>query len=77
MDTPLVSIVVVAREGFDKAPACLERLFEVTATPFRLIYVDGKAPARIARAVRRLVSRHGGALIRADSRDSFRRDRLR
>jgi len=66
MDTPLVSVVVVAREGFDKAPACLERLLEATTTPFRLIYVDGKAPARIARAIRRLVSRRGGVLIRAD-----------
>ena len=66
MDEPLTSIVVVARDGFDNAPACLERLFEATAMPFRLIYVDGKAPKRTARAIARLVSTHGGVLIRAD-----------
>ena len=66
METPLASVVVVARDGFDRAAACLERLFAATAVPFRLVYVDGKAPGRIARAIERLVADNGGVLIRAD-----------
>lgn len=66
MDLPLVSVIVVAREGFRQAPACLARLLAATDTRFRLIYVDGNAPARIARRVRRLIERHGGTLIRVD-----------
>ncbi len=66
MTEPLVSVVVVPREGFRQAPDCLARLLVSTETPFRLVYVDGNAPARIARRVRGLVARHGGTLVRTN-----------
>ena len=66
MTLPLASVVIVPREGFRQAPACLERLFEVTTTPMRLVYVDAGAPRRIARRLEQLIERHGGTLIRAE-----------
>ena len=66
MTGALASVVVVSRDGFGQAPACLARLVDVTETPFRLVYVDGNAPARIARRLRRLVVRHGGTLVRTN-----------
>lgn len=63
---PLVSVIVVPREGFRQAPSRLAELIERTSTPFHLVYVDGNSPARIARRIRRLVSERGGTLIRTE-----------
>lgn len=43
---PTVTIGFVARERFSKAASCLERLFDCTALPFRLVIVDGNIPRR-------------------------------
>jgi GT2 family glycosyltransferase len=61
-----VSLVVVARDGFSTAPACLEHLLESTREPFELVYVDGNAPRPVQRRIRQCVRDHGGTLIRAD-----------
>jgi GT2 family glycosyltransferase len=62
----LVSVVIVPREGFRQAPARLAQLLDATDTAFRLVYVDGNSPARIARRIRRVIRGQGGTLIRAD-----------
>jgi glycosyltransferase involved in cell wall biosynthesis len=59
-------VVVVAREGFAKSPAQLLHLLSETTYPFKLIYVDGRAPYWIARRLRRIVRSHGGTLVRAN-----------
>ena len=64
MTQPLVSVIVVPREGFRQAPARLAELIERTNAPFHLVYVDGNSPPRIARRIRALVARRGGTLVR-------------
>jgi GT2 family glycosyltransferase len=66
MTETVVSVVVVPREGFRQAPARLAQLLDLTDTAFRLVYVDGNAPSRVARRIRYLIRRHGGTLIRTD-----------
>jgi GT2 family glycosyltransferase len=61
----LVTVVVVAREGFRRAPSCLRHLLRVTLTPYRLVYVDGGSPRTVSRRLARLVRTHGGVLIRS------------
>jgi GT2 family glycosyltransferase len=64
---PIVSIVVVAREGFRIALDCLDQLLRLTPQPFRLIYVDVNSPRRIGRAIERRVRDCGGTLLRTDT----------
>ena len=61
-----MSVIVVPREGFRQAPSRLAELIARTSTPFRLVYVDGNSPGRIARRIRRRVSEQGGTLIRTE-----------
>jgi len=63
---PLATVIVVPREGFRQAPLRLAELIERTTTPFDLVYVDAGAPRRISRRLRRLVSQHGGTLIKTE-----------
>jgi len=42
-----VTLVVVPRERFSLAPRALETLYENTAVPFRLVYVDAGSPAKV------------------------------
>jgi hypothetical protein len=49
MSRPDVTIVVSPRERFSAARMTLETLLAVTQPPFKLVYVDGGAPASIRR----------------------------
>lgn len=64
--TPAVSVVVVARDGFARAPAQLLRLLQSTSSPFRLIYVDGGAPHWISRKLQKIVVANNGTLIKSN-----------
>ena len=47
-----VTVVVVPRDHFSDAIESLEALYQFTRAGFRLIYVDGRSPARIASYLR-------------------------
>ncbi|MEO1402619.1 MAG: glycosyltransferase, partial [Cyanobacteria bacterium J06635_1] len=47
MIPPQVTIVVVPRERFQFTQDSLESLYDNTQYPFKLIYVDNNAPARV------------------------------
>jgi len=49
VSAPLVTIVVVPREQFGRARLCLDALRDRTDVPHALVYVDGNAPAALAR----------------------------
>ena len=64
---PVVSVVVVPREGFSQAPFCLETLIATTTEPaWRLVYVDGNAPRSVAMQLAAKVRAVDGTLIRAN-----------
>lgn len=44
---PVVTIVVVPRERFSLSEASLQTIFEHTAVPFRVVYVDGHSPKHV------------------------------
>ena len=65
----VVSIVVQPRERFSAALQSLDCLLARTdqsATPYRLIYIDGGSPAPVAKALRRAADIHGFVLIRVE-----------
>jgi GT2 family glycosyltransferase len=62
--SPEITIVVLARERFSTAIRTLEHLYEVTDTPFDLVYVDGRSPRRVRDELRRQAARHGFTLLR-------------
>lgn len=49
LSEPLVTIVVVPRERFSCTRESLESIYEHTRMSFRLVYVDGKSPAKVRR----------------------------
>jgi GT2 family glycosyltransferase len=59
-----ITIVVAARERFSGTRDALETLYAVTPPPFRLVYVDGGAPAATARYLRARASALGFTLLR-------------
>lgn len=65
-DLPLVSLVIVAREGFAGSAERLEMLMKATTFPCKLIYVDGGSPFRTYRKLRQVVNRHRGILIKSN-----------
>jgi GT2 family glycosyltransferase len=65
MNEPDITIVVVPRERFSLAQRSLECLYAETAGPFRLVYVDGRSPARIRRHLEAESKRRGFQLIRS------------
>jgi GT2 family glycosyltransferase len=63
-----VTLVVVPRERFSAASRSLESVYENTPPPFRLVYVDGGSPLKIARYL--------AEQSRARSFEIIRRDRF-
>ncbi len=61
---PTVSIIVVPRERFSCAPASLESIYQNTATPFELVYVDGGSPDYLQRYLEQQARAKGFKLIR-------------
>jgi GT2 family glycosyltransferase len=61
-----VTIVVVPRERFSLAERSLESLYEHTAHPFSLVYVDGRSPRHIKRYLETQAREKGFELIRAE-----------
>jgi GT2 family glycosyltransferase len=58
--------VIVPRERFSAAVRSLESVYENTPPPFRLIYVDGASPPKIARYLEEQSRARSFDLIRAD-----------
>ena len=58
------TIVVVPRERFSHARASLESLYEHTAYPFQLVYVDGRSPRPVARYLEKASVERGFRLVR-------------
>lgn len=65
MGEPDVTVVVVPRERFTLAPRSLDGLYAETTVPFRLVYVDGRSPARIRRYLETEAKRRGFRLLRS------------
>jgi GT2 family glycosyltransferase len=61
-----VSIVVVPRERFSCAQASLASLYQTTATPFELIYVEAGAPTYLRRHLDQQAAARGFTLLRHD-----------
>jgi len=65
MIEPDITVVVVPRERFSLVPRSLESLYTQTDIPFRLVYVDGRSPARIRRYLDVEAKRRGFRLLRS------------
>jgi len=65
MSEPDVTVVVVPRERFSLIPRALECLYTETKVPFKLVYVDGRSPARIRRHLEAEAKRRGFQLTRS------------
>src|SRR5437868_2670816 len=63
-EAPLATIVVVQRERFSLTQRSLESLYENTALPFELIYVDAGSPRSIAKYLAAESKRRGFRLMR-------------
>ena len=63
MSRPEVTVVVSPRERFSGTRLALESLFAATATPFRLVYVDGGAPGSVRRYLRSRARARGFDLL--------------
>lgn len=63
---PLVTIVVVPRERFSCAEKSLESIYQDSDIPFKLIYVDGNSPAKVANYLQQQAQKRGFKLIRTD-----------
>ena len=61
-----VTIVVVPRERFSLTRTSLEALYQHTAPPFHLIYVDGGSPPSVRRYLEGQAREKGFELIRTD-----------
>lgn len=61
-----VTIVMTPRERFNLQKRSLESLFAHTPLPYKLVVVDGGAPASVARHLRQLESRRRLTVIRRD-----------
>lgn len=66
MGVPRVTIVIVPREQFGRAPAALERVYAATSPPFELVYVDGNSPPSLRRYLAQEADRRGFTLVRTD-----------
>jgi GT2 family glycosyltransferase len=66
MDQPRVTIVCVPRDHFSDVPESLESIYANTDVPFTLVYVDGGAPAPIARYLAEQAAARGFRLIRTE-----------
>ncbi len=61
-----VVIIVVPRERYTGSVEALDLVYEETAYPFDLVYLDGNAPTSMAERLRRRASDHGFVLERHD-----------
>jgi GT2 family glycosyltransferase len=66
MTDHLVTVVVVPRERFSMTRPALERMYEVTPPPFRLVYVDGGSPRHVREYLEAQAKERGFMLIRTD-----------
>jgi GT2 family glycosyltransferase len=66
VSTARVTVVVVPRERFSCSARSLEGIFQNTAAPFDLVYVDGGSPRRVRRYLREQAERRDFRLIRRD-----------
>jgi GT2 family glycosyltransferase len=66
VDRGLVTVVVVPRERFSMTRPALERMYEVTGSPFQLVYVDGGSPRQIREYLEAQARERGFKLIRTD-----------
>ncbi len=66
MSEPKVTVVVVPRERFDFAELSLETLYQKTAMPFKLVYVDGNSPPPIKHYLEEQAKQKGFHLIRTE-----------
>lgn len=67
MTKPEVTIVVTQRERFSYTKPALESLYEHTVLPFKLIYVDGNAPADVKLYLEEQAQQRDFKLIRHES----------
>ena len=63
-DRPRVTIVVVPRERFNLSIPSLDSIYAHTAMPFELVYVDGRSPRSVRRALEASAAERGFLLIR-------------
>ncbi len=66
MTTPQVTIVVAPRERFSCAERSLNSIYENTAFPFTLVYIDCGSPNRVKRYLEAKAREKGFQLIRRD-----------
>jgi GT2 family glycosyltransferase len=66
LSVPEVTIIVVPRERFAVTRRALETLYSETDYPFRLIYVDGGSPLKIARYLEEQAGQRGFELLRSE-----------
>jgi len=59
-----VTIVVLPRERFSRTEVSLQALYDHTAPPFELVYVDGHSPRRVRRYLQQQAQAKGFRLIR-------------
>ena len=63
---PPVTVVVIPRERFSMAARALDVLYERTASPFSLVYVDAGSPRPVRRAIESRQRTKGFRLIRVE-----------
>lgn len=63
---PMVTIIVVPRERFGVSEESLASIYANTAPPFRLVYVNGRAPEGLTRRLRAEAAARGFAYVDAD-----------
>ena len=61
-----VTIVVSPRERFEQAEMSLSSCFDMTDTPFQMVYIDGGSPRDIAHVLKTEVETRGHTYIRRD-----------
>ncbi len=66
MSDPKVTVVVAPRERFNITELALETLYEHTAVPFKLVYVDGNSPSHIKHYLEMQAKQKGFRLIRTE-----------
>lgn len=66
MSEAQVTIVVVQRERFSLTERSLESIYEYTAIPFKLIYIDGNSPGHLRRYLQEQSEKKGFHLIRKE-----------
>ena len=66
MSEPKVTVVVVPRSRFDFSELSLETLYQKTAMPFKLVYVDGNSPPHIKQYLEEQAKQKGFHLIRTE-----------